>query len=423
MKRQELIQHVKEHSVRLDSFDDLDALVEAIGDKKYVLLGEASHGTSEFYTFRTELTKRLVLEKGFSFIAVEGDWPSCYPVNRYVKGYENFGSAREALKAFDRWPTWMWANEEVQSLIEWMKEFNENTSRSQKVGFYGLDVYSLWESMEEVISFLEKSGSADVKLAREAFSCFEPFSRKPESYGVSAAFYGEDCMDEVQNLLRTIRENRQKYTNDKEAALDLEVNAIVASNAEHYYHAMLLSDSESWNIRDMHMVEAFHKIIEYYGSDTKAIIWEHNTHIGDARATDMAAEDMVNVGQLMREKYGSDNVYAVGFGSYTGTVVAAGRWGDELEVMMVPEAMENSWEEILHVAGAHDKLLLFHDDNRALFSGEIGHRAIGVVYQPHMERFGNYVPSKVSERYDGFIFIDQSKALHPLFIGELIEKR
>ncbi|MFJ8260068.1 erythromycin esterase family protein [Peribacillus asahii] len=412
LKTSQLIDEIKKYAVKFSSPTELQPLINASSHAKYVLLGEASHGTSEFYTIRTELTKQLIQEHQFSFVAVEGDWPACYEVNRYVKGLApEYQSAEDVLKkSFNRWPSWMWANHEIVNLIDWLHSYNQ-TQPEKKVGFYGIDVYSLWESMEAIVDYLKKIESPDLQKALNAIECFDPYKRKPEMYGISSAFYGENCMSEILELLNTIKENKSIHTEDPEAALNMNINAIVANNAEHYYHTMVTNDNESWNIRDRHMVEALHHIGNFYGTAAKGIIWEHNTHIGDARATDMADEGIVNVGQLTREKYGQNNVYAIGFGTYQGTVIAAKRWGDPAEVMTVPKGTEGSWEEVMHNAGSFNQYLLFTEENKHLFRNVIGHRAIGVVYNPAHEHYGNYVPSRLSERYDAFIHIDETKAL------------
>ncbi|MEH7416288.1 erythromycin esterase family protein [Neobacillus drentensis] len=416
-----MIESLKKHAKPFHSINDFDPLMDAIGNAKYVLLGESSHGTSEFYTIRAELTKRLILEKGFSFIAVEGDWPACQSINRYIKGLSPSNKdVREVLEAFNRWPAWMWANQEIVGLVDWLKEFNINTNRSQKVGFYGLDVYSLWESLDEIIGFLTKLNSPELEAAKKAFACFEPHNRNNESYAVSAGYLSEDCMKEALDLLSTIQNNKWKFEDALESSLNMEVNALVTAHAEEYYRTMVKSDDESWNIRDRHMVDALNSIREFYGSDAKVIVWEHNTHVGDARATDMKNEGMVNVGQLVREHYGEDEVFIVGFGTYTGTVIASPEWGLKPEVMSVPPAQHGSWEYLMHQAGAINQFLIFNDQNRKDFSSTVGHRAIGVVYHPEYEQFGNYVPSNMGNRYDGFIFVDRTNALHPLVLERVL---
>lgn len=411
-----MLKSIQQFSKPFDSYTDLDSLVNQIGDAQYVLLGESSHGTSEFYTIRAELSKRLIQEKGFSVIAVEGDWPACQQINQYIKGWNHSQDAGEVLTAFSRWPTWMWANQEILHFMEWIKTHNKTSQSERKVGFYGIDIYSLWESMDEVLSYLKKINSPDLDLAKRAFSCFEPFQRNHEKYAVSAALFSDGCIDEVSNLLKTIQNSKISALENKEAELDLQVNTLVTANAEKYYRMMMLNDAESWNIRDLHMVEAINTVKNFHGKDTKIIVWEHNTHIGDARATDMKNEGMINVGQIIREQNPKDSVYIVGFGTHHGTVIAAEEWGENLEVMKVPPAQEGSWEDLLHKASAQNQILFFTEENRRHFSQIIGHRAIGVVYRPELEQYGNYVPSSMSERYDAFIFIDETKALIPLVL-------
>ncbi|WP_088101974.1 erythromycin esterase family protein [Halalkalibacter urbisdiaboli] len=416
---QEFIRSIKENAIRFDKLEDMEPLLEEASKARFALLGEASHGTSEYYKTRAEMSKWLIEKKGFSFLAVEGDWPSCYEINRYIKGYSNKKGPIDVLNAFNRWPTWMWANEEMIDLIAWLKDYNDDKAPKDKVGFYGIDVYSLWESMEAVIAHLDKTNSPAASHAKKAFSCFEPFHRDAQSYGVSAALYGEDCINELMEMLRQLYESREFYEDDDEASLNVAVNALVAKNAEAYCRTMITNDNESWNIRDRHMVAALDFIADYYGPDSKGVIWEHNTHIGDARATDMAEEGLVNVGQLTREKYGVENVYAVGFGTFEGTVIAADRWGEKAQVMQVPKGRSGSWEEYLHEAGAFNKYILFHEMNRPVFEHTIGHRAIGVSYNPRYEHYGNYVPTKIARRYDAFLHFEQTHALHPLNVKEI----
>ncbi|ARU62313.1 protein-L-isoaspartate O-methyltransferase [Tumebacillus avium] len=415
MKSETIVAQIEKNATRLSTPDDLDLLVEAAGDARYVLLGEASHGTSDFYTWRAELSKRLIAEKGFTFIAVEGDWPSCYSLNRYIKNQPDADpTPRAAMQAFNRWPTWMWANAEIIELSKWMREFNSKRSPEQKTGFYGLDVYSLWESMEEVIRYLERTGSPELAQAKRAFECFEPFKRNEQSYGLSASFFSQSCEDEVVQLLMNLHNNRNFGMQDAEAALSAEINALVAVNAERYYRAMIQSGPDSWNIRDLHMVETLQRLTKFHGPYTKAIIWEHNTHIGDARATDMARAGMINIGQVLREQNREEDVFTIGFGTHRGTVIAGRSWGAPMEEMPVPPAEKNSWEDLMHRAGSFDKILMLGPGN-PYFQSVIGHRAIGVVYHPEDER-GNYVPSRMAQRYDAFVYIDETKALDPLVL-------
>lgn len=397
--------------------ETLAGLIDEAGSAKYVLLGEASHGTSEYYSVRSELSKRLIVEKGFRFIAVEGDWPSCYTLNRYIKGYTDSGvNSGAALSGFNRWPTWMWGNLEILNLAEWLRDYNKDKADADKVGFYGIDLYSLWESMDEILKYLASKGHVDLEAAERAFECFEPYSRDEQSYGIAASLYGEGCEEKIIALLSKLQDKWKGVDqDDREEALSAELNAMAVKGAESYYRTMIRHDSESWNIRDRHMVSALEKLMEFYEDTARVLVWAHNTHIGDARATDMAKAEMINVGQLLREKHNS-NVYAIGFGSYQGTVTAGRAWGAAPEQMKVPPAVTHSWEELLHRVGAGDKLLMFHKEEKTLLDEVvIGHRAIGVVYHPEQER-GNYVPTVISQRYDAFIYLDQTKALLPLSV-------
>lgn len=407
----------KEQTYPLKNSNDLDPLMERIGDAGYVLLGEASHGTHEYYTWRTAITKRLILEKGFNFIAVEGDWPDCYRINRYIKGYsEAETSAAAILKGFDRWPTWMWANWEIAALIEWLKEHNQRLPANKKAGFYGLDVYSLWESMEAIFDYLQKNDPQAAGLAQQAINCFEPFNGDAQEYARAYYTIPVSCREPLIKLLREIRKKTPLYDHDPEAALNMEQNAHIAVNAEAYYTNMMSFDNNTWNLRDTHMAETLNRISGFYGN-AKAIIWEHNSHIGDARYTDMIKAGLVNVGQLVREQHGDDNTVLIGFGSYKGTVLAGKHWGSPMQVMKVPAARHGSIEEILHNETAENKLLIFNRRNRKeRFIKTLPHRAIGVVYNPGNEKYGNYVPTILNGRYDAFIYLDETKALHALHL-------
>lgn len=396
---------------------NLDALIERIGDSRYVLLGEASHGTHEYYVWRTEITKRLILEKGFNFIAVEGDWPDAYKINRFIKGYENAGTKiHDTLSSFDRWPTWMWANWEIAALCDWLHRYNQHKESHHKVGFYGLDVYSLWESMNAIINYLKPRDPNAAAIAQRAIECFEPYYNEGSNYARAISRYNISCRDEVVNLLRTIRQKSPKYENDGEGAFNAEQNALIAVNAEKYYKAMLSFGPDSWNIRDYHMMETLNRLMDFHGSGAKAIIWEHNTHIGDARFTDMKNEGMINIGQLTREEHEKEGVTLVGFGSYQGTVIAGTSWGAPMEIKQVPPARPGSIEHYLHNESEEDRIIVFGKNNNPVFEKILPHRAIGVVYNPSAEKYGNYVPTTLAKRYDAFIYLDVTMALHPLHI-------
>jgi erythromycin esterase-like protein len=413
-----LVAETRQSARPLHSAGDLDPLMNRIGDARVVLLGEASHGTHEYYTWRAEISKRLITEKGFNFIAVEGDWPDCYQINRFVKGYSGVSTdPYGALDSFRRWPTWMWANEEVLDLIGWMRKANDGKPADRKVGFYGLDVYSLWDSLYAVMDYLKKNAPDALAEAKRALRCFQPYGEDAQEYARATYLVPTSCEDEVVGLLQRLRADAKATDGDgRDSHFVAEQNALVVKNAEAYYRAMVRSDSGSWNIRDRHMAETLSRLLDHHGPASKAIVWEHNTHIGDARYTDMADDGMVNIGQLAREKYGESDAVLVGFGSHRGRVIAGEEWGAPWQEMTVPPGREGSWEDVLHRAGPENKLLIFDRPASAEMTEWRGNRAIGVVYRPQYEAFGNYVPTILPRRYDAFLFIDQTNALRPLFL-------
>lgn len=310
----------------------------------------------------------------------------------------------------------MWANWEIAALARWMRAYNLPLSPEKKIGFYGLDVYSLWESMEIMVDYLEKEDPNTAEFAKRAIDCFEPYGEE-DSYAAALHSLEPDCKEEVINLLKEVRLKAPLYNHDREAGLNAEMNALITANAEKYYRGMAAFGDTSWNIRDLHMVETLNSLMEFHGPEAKVVVWEHNTHIGDARYTDMADDGLLNVGQLVREQHKPDEVVLVGFGSYEGSVIAGRIWGGRMQEMEVPPAIEKSVEEILHTHSAENKLLIFDEkpDLKEQFRDWLKHRAIGVVYHPAGER-GNYVPSKLSSRYDAFLYLDKTKALHPLHL-------
>jgi erythromycin esterase-like protein len=422
----DVIENIKASSYVLPHQTALSPLFDRIGDARIVMLGEASHGTHEFYTWRTFITEKLIIEKGFNFIAVEGDWPDCYRLNRYIKNYPDAGkNAHSVLHQMTRWPTWMWANWEIVALAEWLFKLNSSRPHNSKVGFYGLDVYSLWESMEAILSYLRKVDPPALKIAEEAYQCFEPY-RKDEgrSYARKSQFVPDICHNEVIQLLQEIQRRVPHYDGDYENVFSTEQNALVAVNAEKYYRAMVKGGPHSWNVRDRHMAETLDRLLEFHGNESKAIVWEHNTHIGDARATDMTEDGMYNIGELARLQHHKKGVVLVGFGTYAGEVIAGRSWGAKMDRLNLPPAKPGSWEYLLHTTGHENRLLIMEDLMNDLFmENHFPHRAIGVVYNPEYEKHGNYVPSILPLRYDAFIFIDETKGLHPLHIvpdGHLI---
>jgi erythromycin esterase-like protein len=412
-----LLSEIRDLSHPLESPGHLDPLIEAIGNARFVLLGEASHGTSEFYTWRTEISRRLNVEKGFSFIGVEGDWPDCYTVNRYVKGLAG-QSAEEVLHAFSRWPTWMWANQEIVDLAEWMRDHNANLAADRQAGFFGLDVYSLWESMHSVLEYLERIDPELARNARRAYSCFEPYEEDAQEYARATYLVPTSCEEEAVRILSALRSRALEFRDDgRDAYFNAEQNALVARNAELYYRTMVRGGPSSWNVRDHHMVETLNRLMEHHGPNAKAIVWEHNTHIGDARFTDMARSGMVNVGQLVRQEHEREGVVLVGFGTHRGSVIAGREWGAPMQSMSVPEAREGSIEDAMKRADIGDSLFLFPGgdaDETTSLREPRGHRAIGVVYDPKSEHWGNYVPTILPGRYDSFIFIEETRGVDPL---------
>jgi erythromycin esterase-like protein len=402
---------------------DLDPLLERIGSTgddgaRIVAIGEASHGTHEYYAWRAALTRRLIEEQDFAFVAVEGDWPDCYRVNRSVRlrpGADE--DPRDALDAFDRWPTWMWANDVVVDFCRWLREFNTGRDDERQVGFYGIDVYSLWDSMHELIGWLGEHEPEHVDTAKSALACFEPFGEDGAEYAFASRFAPTSCEQAAVDLLRSLCERRgsEEAAVDRESRFSAEQNAAVVVEAERYYRAMVRGSSESWNVRDVHMVDTLDRLLEHAGG--KAVVWEHNTHIGDARATDMAGAGMVNVGQLLRDRHGADEVVLVGFGGYRGGVIAGSSWGAQMARMAVPAARPGSLEALLHDTVGTDALFVFpRADQPSWLRRRLDHRAIGVVYRPERERWGNYVPTVLGQRYDAFLHLEETSPLQPLHL-------
>ncbi|WP_144051597.1 erythromycin esterase family protein [Fibrisoma limi] len=406
----QLINTLQKGTVPLELEGDLDSLLNDIGDSRYVLLGEASHGTAEFYAWRAAITRRLIAEKGFTFVAVEGDWPDAYVLNSYVQGLGSPGRATEVLQAFNRWPTWMWANAEIARLAEWMRTYNDQHP-DRKASFYGLDVYSLWESLNVLATTLRPTDPETAQMARNALACFDGYRGDEQAYAL-ATLRGIRCADALDQLRQRVQ---ARYSNQKDTAtFNVLQNAITAVNAEQYYYEMVRDDAESWNIRDRHMATTLDRLMKLHGPNAKAIVWAHNTHVGDARYTDMAPYGMVNLGQLVRESHGSEGVYIVGFGTYQGEVIAADRWGNPLRRMPVPQSPTGSWDELLHRVTPGNKLLFLNQlRTDSTLAQTRGQRAIGVVYHPNQEQ-GNYVPTRLTERYDGLIFLNRTQALQPI---------
>jgi erythromycin esterase len=406
---------IRSLAIPMDRGDALHRLADRVGTARYVCLGEASHGTHDYYVGRAELSRRLIEDHGFTWIGVEGDWPDCWRINRWVRGQGDQDLDVHGLLArFERWPTWMWANEEVADFLAWLRRWNLARPAAQRVGFYGLDVYSLWDSLREIIRWLERNAPDALPAALQAWRCFAPFGEDPHEYAWSTRLVPDACEADVVALLVEVRQQAATRAHDDEDAFDAAQNAEVAAGAEHYYRIMVRGDRESWNIRDRHMADTIDRITDHLGPGSKGLIWEHNTHVGDARATDMGRVGMVNVGQLVRERHAADGVALVGFASHRGSVIAAAAWGAAERVLPVPPAISGSHEDLLHQALGAPAVLIFGDDRSGPWlSTWAGHRAIGVVYQPQREG-GNYVPTRMGARYDALVWYEQSSALRPL---------
>lgn len=379
------------------------------------MLGEASHGTHEYYKWRARISRKLMEEHGYDFVIVEGDWPPCYALNRHIKNYTEDTRTAEVLKQFKRWPSWMWANWEVEEFASWLKKFNKDRPANARKGFYGLDVYSLWESLDAVMNYLEKEEPSALETAKEAMRCFEPHRGDDgKRYAISTRLVPEGCQHEVAKMLHDIRKKATSYNSDKEDVLSTLQNAVVAKNAEEYYRVMVQGGASTWNLRDEHMMDTLNRLLQFHGNDAKGIVWAHNTHIGDASYTDMAEHGLYNIGELARKEYGEEAVSLVGFGSHSGSVLAGSSWGATAEEMNLPEGRQGSWEDFCHQAGKQFFVLSSDLRSNPVLENRLPHRAVGVVYNPLYEKRSNYVPTIIPKRYDAFIFIDKTKGLHNL---------
>jgi erythromycin esterase-like protein len=408
-----------------DAARDYDPLLNLIGEARFCLLGEATHGTHEFYRERAEITKRLIKEKGFTAIAVEADWPDAFRVNRYVRGLSDDKNANEALGGFKRFPTWMWRNTVVLDFVEWLRDYNSSLPASAtKVGFYGLDLYSLYTSIEAVLNYLARIDPEAAKRARYRYSCFEHFGDDTQAYGYATTFdLSESCEREVIDQLIELRRRAADYASrDGRVAQDefffAEQNARLVLNAERYYRIMFRGRVESWNLRDRHMAETLDALVAHLNSQAqqaKIAVWEHNSHLGDARATYMADYGELNVGQLVREKYGTEAIL-IGFTTYTGTVTAASDWDEPAERKRVRPALNESYETLFHEIDRTNFLLTLRHDRKVstVLQGPRLERAIGVVYLPQTERQSHYFEARLSQQFDAVIHFDETHALEPL---------
>ena len=398
-------------------------LIERVRDARIVLIGEASHGTHEFYLARAEITKALIAHHGFNVVAVEADWPDAYRVNRWVRHASGEADADAALGDFTRFPRWMWRNSDVVAFITWLREYNAAAPAGQRTGFYGLDLYSLHSSVDAVLTYLRKVDPDAATRARYRYACFEDFAEDTQAYGYAATVgLSRSCEDEVVEQLVELRRRAADYANrDGRIAADeyffAEQNARLVRNAEQYYRAMFGGRVESWNLRDTHMMETLEALLTHVAQTSgtaRAVVWAHNSHLGDARATQMGDIGELNLGQLVRQKFGHES-RLVGFTTHTGTVTAASDWDDPAQRMRVRPSMTGSYERLFHDVGLDRFLLLLEEgDARELLIPARLERAIGVIYRPDTERMSHYFRARLPEQFDAVIHIDETHALQPL---------
>jgi len=400
---------------------DHDELLDLIGEAKLVLIGEATHGTHEFYRQRAVITKRLIEEKGFRAVAVEGDWPDAYKVNRYVRGADDDPDAERALAGFRRFPTWMWRNADVLDFVGWLRAYNER--HGQGVGFYGLDLYSLYRSLDAVIAYLVEVDPPAAERARSRYACLERFEES-QAYGYAVARgISEPCRRDVVGQLAELQRHAADYLRrDGLAAEDeqfyAEQNAQLVLNAEEYYRTMFDGAEPSWNLRDRHMADTLDRLLAHldrHGADTRAVVWAHNSHVGDARSTEMGKRGELNIGQLARDRHGSDT-FLIGFTTYDGTVSAASNWDAPVERKRVNPALPDSYETLFHQAGVPAFWLPLRERSgaSAALRDPRLERAIGVIYRPETERASHYFRARLADQFDAVIHIDRTRAVEPL---------
>ncbi|KAH9946833.1 hypothetical protein B0H21DRAFT_741928 [Amylocystis lapponica] len=435
-------------------------LLAAIGDAQIVLIGDGSHGTYEFYAHRANLTKRLIEEKGFTAVAVEADWPDAFRINRYIHGDVDVKNPRDALKDFERFPKWMWKNEVMPSFIQYLRDHNDRIVReardpSKKVSFYGMDLYSLHRSADEVIRYLEEVDPKGAEAARKRYNCFERFGENTTRYAYETQFgLKKDCHNEVIANLKRLLMNRQKYLEEQHAGVDshyghlgedqfvAEMNALVVKDAEEYYRTMLTEDERSWNLRDDHFARTLVKVAEHLGTynsekaswaPAKIVVWAHNSHVGDARATEMGRRrDEINVGQRCRELFGTNNVFNIGFLTNRGTVTAAHHWDGTAYLQQMNAPVDRSLERMFDEYAPEDCFVITHNivgvqgQGRGRQKVEVAPELTSLLNQPRLQRFigvlykrtteipSHYSTCCAADQYDAVVHIRKSRGIQPL---------
>jgi protein-L-isoaspartate(D-aspartate) O-methyltransferase len=391
------------------------AMFDRFAGKRVVLLGEASHGTSEFYKARAAITRRLITQHGFSIVAVEADWPDAAAIDRYVRPRPGRKSDEPP---FQRFPTWMWRNTDVAAFAAWMRGYNESQPEARRAGFFGLDIYNMRGSIAAVLAYLDEVDPEAAAIARERYGCLTPWQKEPSTYGRAVLSAGyRKCEEAVISQLRDILARHLDYSReDGDSFLDAAQNARLVAAAERYYRIMYYGGAESWNLRDTHMFETLEHLLRFKGADAKAVVWAHNSHIGDARHTEMGtARSELNIGQLCRERFG-DDVALIGFGTHTGTVAAASNWDGPMEVMRVRPSHRDSFERAFHESGSARCLLDFSGDAalKGLLREPKLERFIGVIYRPDTELMSHYAEASLSQQFDAFVWFDETQAVEPL---------
>ena len=429
MSDKSLIHAITQAAVRVHPDGRYDRLTWDVGDASLVLLGECTHGTREFYRARAAITRQLITEHGFDAIAIEADWPDALHVSRYVCGNSSSLDALDALSSFERFPLWMWRNRETVELVEWLRVHNADVyAPEQRVGVYGLDLYSLRNSMDAVVHYLERTDPAAARLARRRYACFDHMAEDPQRYGYAASFgMRPACEDEVIHQLIDLQARGAALAasggGHSEAADELffaQQNARVAQNAEAYYRTMFMGRDESWNLRDTHMADTLDALkahlSERKGRPARIVVWAHNSHIGDARATEMGDHGQLNLGQLVRERHGLADSFLVGFTTHTGHVTAASEWDSPARHKQVKPSRQDSYEHLLHSCALGDFMLPLRSEPavQQAVSARRLERAIGVIYLPDTERLSHYFHAQLGQQFDAVIHYDETRALHPL---------
>jgi len=410
------------------SRDDFDPVLRLIGDAQFALIGEASHGTHEFYRIRAEITKRLIREQGFTSVAVEADWPDAYRVNRYVQGRSVDDDAEAALSGFRRFPQWMWRNADVLDFVGWLRAHNDASRPERRVGFYGLDLYALHSSIEAVLAYLRIVDPDAARRAQARYSCFDHFGADPQAYGYATSLgLGPSCEAAVVAELTDLRRAGAEYARrdgriEPDDFFYAEQNARLVRNAERYYRAMFGDHAQSWNLRDRHMAETLEALVAFHATSRrrpeKVVVWAHNSHLGDARATEMSMRGELNLGQLVRTRHGLAAAL-IGFLTYGGTVTAASDWDEPAERKRVRPALPGSYEEIFREwgQGEHENRFLNLTESDPLIrrlAEPYLERAIGVIYRPETERQSHYFHARLTQQFDGILYYDTTRAVEPL---------